>query len=99
MCCVFSESFEVGGNELTGTIPNAYGDWLLLENAKFGGTNLTGTVGSRFCSGFNWKDYKLYADCDEFEDECVCCTHCCPNTSNKRACTARSEFPYRLLSS
>ena len=81
-------AFDVSGNAINGTFPVEYAQWSRLKTIALGGTDLTGEIGPLFCDSPTWpKPYGLYADCSEFDDGCACCTHCCPNTSNKRVCT------------
>ena len=82
------KAFDVSGNAINGTFPVQYAQWSRLKTIALGGTNLTGEIGSIFCDSPTWpKPYGLYADCAEFDDGCACCTHCCPNTSDKKICT------------
>ena len=86
------ELFDVGGNAITGVFPTTYEAWTSLKIAKIGGTNMSGSVPTFICDNFNGGDdfsggwYGFYADCDEFDDGCQCCTHCCPNEASFRSC-------------
>lgn len=44
---------------------------------RFFSNNFTGIAGPTLCSGFDWKPYNFLADCNDFSDRCLCCTHCC----------------------
>eukprot|EP00934_Nitzschia_sp_Nitz4_P004606 Nitzschia sp. Nitz4//scaffold97_size77645//76458//77591//NITZ4_005531-RA/size77645-exonerate_protein2genome-gene-0.12-mRNA-1//-1//CDS//3329560695//4596//frame0 len=72
--------FEIQNNTITGTIPQNLREWTRVTRIVVQNTNLTGLAGRPLCASWT-QQYEMYGDCDEFEDNCPCCTQCCVATS------------------
>jgi len=64
----------IDGNQYEGTIPSELGDLESMEKIYLNDNDLVGSIPDELCA----LEIKIFwADCTEYDDECICCTRCC----------------------